>query len=76
MSNALDDISYLNDIIEDCRLLAHDFEKIVFKYVRRIGNRVPHGLAMLAQSMEFQAPIYWMYENFSIPTLVVSDNLN
>lgn len=76
MSNARDDISYLNDIIEDCRLLTLYFEEIVFKYILWTGNRVPHGLAMLAQSMKFQAPMYWMDENFSIPPLVVPDNLN
>lgn len=77
LSQVRDDISYFNDIIEDCRFFTRNFEEVVFNYVRRSSNRVAYGLAEFAQSMEFQALIYWMDEiHFSIMFLVVFDDLN
>lgn len=67
-----DDVFYLNDIIEDCRLIVSNFQVVVFNYVWRSGNRVAHGLAELAQSLEFQVLTCWMDKvHFSTLPLIV-----
>lgn len=76
ISNDRAEISYLNDIIEDCRVFSRDFEDVAFVHVSRVGNKVAYGLTELVQSMEFNVPTFWMDEiHFSLIPLLVSNDL-
>lgn len=61
-SDSESETSYLNEIVEDCRVINKDFTHIVFNYVGRTDNRVAHGLAAIAQSMNFNVPTFWIEE--------------
>lgn len=68
----------LNDIVEDYCFISRTFTDIMFDHIGREGNHVAHGLAVLAQSLNFfHVPTFWMEEvRFSIISLRVVDDLN
>lgn len=64
-------------MLSDCLELKGSFKEINFAYVRRSGNEVAHGLAQLAQQLDFSVPCVWINDvHHSVYSLVLKDLMN